>query len=152
MCIPGVFDPVGDLNEGRRQKQHYEAQARLQRISAHEAIRDAEFNVRTLFKQAAQDAGMARAAQSASTTDVTTGSSAAAQAMYARVAELDAYTIRNNAAREAWGYRTRGRFLKYAGALAELEARREALGGITKLVARSLGSGSAPGGADGGEG
>lgn len=59
--------------------------------------------------------GAQRAAGAASGVDLSSGSIADLQAEAAFLGELDALTIRNNAAREAWGYRAEAAGLRDAG-------------------------------------
>ena len=56
--------------------------------------------------------GSQRAAQAASNVDVGFGSALDVQADAAYLGELDALTIRTNAAREAWGYKVEGEDLR----------------------------------------
>lgn len=58
--------------------------------------------------------GAQRANASASGVDAGSGSAADVQGDTARLSELDALTIRNNAAREAWGYQTQGALTQLA--------------------------------------
>lgn len=90
--------------------------------------------------------GSQRAGFAASGVDVGFGSSVDVQADAAFLGELDALTIRNNAAREAWGYnvqatdlRKRAEITRRAGANAEAAGREQQkaarIGAATTLVA-----------------
>lgn len=59
-------------------------------------------------EQTAQMIGTERAMEGSRGLNANTGSAARMQVDTAKVGELDALTIRNNAARAAWGYRTQG--------------------------------------------
>ena len=61
--------------------------------------------------------GAQRASLAAQGVDIGTGSPAAVIANDAALGELDALTIRNNARREAWGYRTQASMNRNQGAL-----------------------------------
>lgn len=90
--------------------------------------------------------GSQRAGFAASGVDIGFGSAVDAQADAAFLGELDALTIRNNAAREAWGYnvqatdlRKRAEITRKAGAMAEATGREQQkaarIGAATTLVA-----------------
>jgi hypothetical protein len=153
MCIPGIRS-INALTGARRARHSYEAQARLERIAAKQDVRDADFAVRNLGRGVAMQVGQARAALATGGADVTTGSAALIQGDFARVAELDAVVIQNNAARSAWGHRTRNRFLKWSADLSDLQARQDAynflLDDIAKLAQSGFNPSSVLGGGSGG--
>lgn len=151
MCIPGTRS-VQALTEARRQRHSYEAQARLERIAAKQDIRDADMAVRNLRRGVAIQVGQARASFATGGADVTTGSAALLQGDYARVAEIEEMAIRNNAARSAWGHRTRNRFLKWGADLAELQARQDAFNFLLEDIVQLAASGFSPGRVGGGSG
>lgn len=66
--------------------------------------------------------GSERAAQGASGIDVASGSSALIRASTEGVGAIDELTIRNNAARQAWGYQTEAIQDTYQGQFAKLTA------------------------------
>lgn len=66
-----------------------------------------------------QEIGASRAALAAQGVDVNTGSALDVQASEAAIGELDALTIRNNAAREAWGFQIDAVNNRQAAKLAE---------------------------------
>lgn len=68
------------------------------------------------------EAGAARAQGGASGVDVNSGSSAMTQTNIRTVGAMDEATIRNNAARAAWGYQTEAISDTYQGKFAELSA------------------------------
>jgi len=116
------FSAVRQVQQGRAAGRAYEESGRLQRASAESAARLSEFNAAVAELQAAdaiargaqEEArfrdgidgliGSQRAAIAANNIDVGFGSALDVQADAAYQGELDALTIRNNAAREAWGY------------------------------------------------
>ena len=67
-----------------------------------------------------QQIGASRAALAAQGVDVGYGSANEVQSSEAQLGELDALTIRNNAAREAWGYNVQGMGYRQQAKLAEL--------------------------------
>lgn len=70
-----------------------------------------------------------RARMAASGVSIESGSAVDVQADTAAIGELDALTIRNNAAREAWGYRVQGAGLSSQAGLVEAAGRNAARGG-----------------------
>ena len=70
--------------------------------------------------------GAQRAAYGAQGVEVDSGSALDVQKDTAAMGELDAIIIRNNAAREAWGYRAQAQDLLYRGRLAKTAASAEA--------------------------
>jgi len=85
-----------DWNAGVAELQARDAEARG-------VIDEARFR-----QQISKFIGTQRTVQAASGTDVNYGSNVDVQADTAYLGELDALTIRTNAAREAWGYRVEG--------------------------------------------
>ena len=79
--------------------------------------------------------GAQRSAFAAAGVDVNTGSAAEIQADTAALGEQDALTIRNNAALEAWGYRTQAEISRYQ---AKVQKRAATFGVISTI----LGSGA----------
>src|SRR5699024_11069327 len=94
--------------------------AELQAEDAQERGRDAEGRVRV---QTRQTIGAQRAALAAQGIDIGDGTAAAIQEDTAYFGELDALTVRNNAALEAFGYRVQGADAWLRGDLAYMEGR-----------------------------
>lgn len=67
--------------------------------------------------------GSERATQGASGVDVSSGSAAAVRSSTAGIGAIDELTVRNNAARQAWGYQTEAIQDTYQGKFAELTAK-----------------------------
>lgn len=86
--------------------------------------------------------GSARAAQGTSGVDVSSGSPALVRAGIAQVGAVDELTIRNNAARKAWGYQVESLQDNYQGQFAELTAKAKSfqtlLGGGLQAVSGPL--------------
>lgn len=79
-------------------------------------------------RQVRSEVGSARAAMAASGIQLDTGSALDVQADIDALGALDVATIRNNAAREAWGYRTQASDLTQRGILSRLAAENAAAG------------------------
>lgn len=78
--------------------------------------------------QASMDIADMQAAYGASGVDGTVGSPLDAMRAYRRKSDLDILTLRNNAAREAWGYRLQAMQASEEGRMASLRAQNEQVG------------------------
>lgn len=83
-----------------------------------------------------QQIGSTRAAMAAQGVDVSSGSAADVQSSEAAIGKIDETTLRNNAAREAWGYQVEGINDRLAGKVAAITGDTAASG----LRAESFGS------------
>ena len=105
--------------------------------AAEEAGRTLEQNQR---QKTAQIISSTRAAQAANGLDTTSGTPADVQADEAKLGELDALTIKNNAARQAYGYRVEGMSdTANAGLLEQSAANDIVAGNIKADAARTQG-------------
>jgi hypothetical protein len=115
---------------GRYEQQIAEHNAHIADMQAEDAIArgyEAEFTRRT---QTNQLLGSQRVALAAQGIDIGSGSAADAQYDTQVIGELDATTIRNNARREAWGFRVdaadwrqRGKAARIEGEIGQMNAR-----------------------------
>jgi hypothetical protein len=125
------------LGEGQ-ESHRTRTEALENKRQAYLAATDAEARGRQeaggLRTQATQLLAKQRVAYANSGVDSTVGTPANVQAATAGVAELDARTIENNAAREAWGFRQEGEKFQRAAnaesARAPLRAAGTVLGGV----------------------
>lgn len=85
--------------------------------------------------------GAQRARLAASGVEINDGSALDVQADTARLGELDALTIRNNAAREAWGYRVQATDLRARGEIAKMEGTYAAVGTLLSTGGKAAGMG-----------
>lgn len=110
------------------------AQGKLNRALADQAAADAiaRGELEAGRRRMATSATIAtqRAGLAAGNIDVQSGTAAQVQTQARLFGELDAQTIRNNAAREAWGYQVQGVQAENAGKLQQYQARMSALGSI----------------------
>lgn len=74
--------------------------------------------------------GTQRAGFAANGVDVNSGSAANIQDDTAQLGEFDALTIRNNAAKEAWGYRTQSQTFRESAKTAEKSAKNNMFGSL----------------------
>lgn len=120
----------GAYASGKAQKKLAEYNAQVADIQAEDAIargRQEESRHRTDVRVLT---GSQRAAWGASGADVNSGNAVDVQADTARMGELDALTIRANAAREAWGYKVQAQDMRARGTIAQREGTTKAIGTI----------------------
>jgi hypothetical protein len=132
---------ANSINEGQQRQQNAlrnEANAQL----ASEDARARGENAAALTRaQASMDVADMQAAYGASGVDGTVGSPMDALRAYRRKTDLDILTLRNNAAREAWGYKLQADAASAEGRLAALRTENEVagtlLGGSGKLIEKA---------------
>jgi hypothetical protein len=100
------------------QKQQYETNARLADMASDDATRRGDKAAEEHGKVTVSVSNSARAAAAAQGIDVDQGSSAQIQSDIQKMGALDVNTIKNNAWREAWGYRVNANDLRGRGAMA----------------------------------
>lgn len=110
--IPVALAVFQGVQQGNAQKQQAEAAASQQRINAgfanqaaDDATKRGAYDADLQRIKTTQNIGTQRTAQAANGGEINTGSNAEIQADTAQFGELDALTIANNAAREAYGYK-----------------------------------------------
>lgn len=108
--------------QGQFAKQMGEQNASFANLQASQAIQNGELMAEREGTKAGALIGAQRASYAAQGVAVNSGSAAAAQADTAGMSAIDQLMIRNNAAREAWGYKvqalndtTQGKFAALAG-------------------------------------
>lgn len=144
-----AYQTVAGFEQSQRQASASSAQGQYQKaVLKHNAsMADAEAQDAVDRGQVAeqrqrlatrQTIGSSRASLAAQGVDVSSGSAADVQASEAGLGELDALTIRNNAAREAWGYKVQATDLRRQGDLAAFSGDQAAAGyraqGLSTLV------------------
>lgn len=131
LSVLGSFTQAGASRKaGKAQKQLAEYNAELMEVKAEDALvrgREAEQRLRL---GARGMIGASRAAFAASGVEVNDPDSTAGNvaADIKALSEVDALTIRSNAAREAWGYRAAATDLRFGGEVAEQEGNQKAIG------------------------
>lgn len=123
---------------GRFENDIAERNAKLAEKQGEDALNVGNFEENRMRLQTEQEEGATRAAAGASGASVASGSAVDVRASQQLVGDVDALTIRNNAARQAWGYdveaaneRMQGRLALLAG---ENEAATERTGAATTLL------------------
>lgn len=132
--------------QGQYQKAMYDQNAKLADLSADDALRRGDKEVISLKKQGKQIIGAQRAALAAQGIEVDSGSALDVQVDTAYQVELDAMKIKNNAWREAWGYKTEALNARTQGTFAALGAKNAAtntlitggLGAATSVASNAL--------------
>lgn len=109
--------------QGNFQKQAFETNSHLAELQAEDAIKRGDKEAGQIKAKARQMIGTQRAALAAQGIDVNSGSARDIQEDTAAMSELDALTIKNNAFREAWGYKVQALDFRARGQFAELSAR-----------------------------
>lgn len=122
------------LNQANEQAKAYQAQGRYQKamaetnamyadLQAKDAIARGDKTAEALKKRGKQVIGEQRASFGAQGIVVDSGSALELQQDTAVLSEIDAMTARNNAWREAWGYRAEAAQASASGQFAQLTAR-----------------------------
>lgn len=111
---------------GEADKFVYDTNARVSEMQAQDALQRGDKAVTQVKRQVRQTVGAQRAALAAQGVDVNEGSAVDLQAETAGFGALDALTIKNNAYREAWGYKTQALQSSLRGELALSSSRVQA--------------------------
>ncbi len=114
--------------QGAYEGTAYDRNATLAEAQGEDAVQRGTMAAAIRRAQVRGEIGSARANFGAQGVDVGVGSAVDVQSDYARLGALDIATIRNNAAREAWGYAAQASDFRTRGAMARAGADAEALG------------------------
>lgn len=132
------FSAMGSRATGKAQQQLAEYNARVAELHADDAIVRGKESEQRLRKDVRGLIGSQRVAFAASGQEVDSGSALDVQADTAALGELDALTIRTNAAREAWGYRIQSEDSRTRGAIARAEGNNKAISTILQTGGTAL--------------
>jgi hypothetical protein len=127
---------------GRFANDVAERNAQLAERQGRDAINVGELEANRMRGQTDQEVSSGRAAAGAQGVDVNVGSPAAVTDSRKLVGDVDALTIRNNAARAAWGYDVEAANERMNGKLALLAGENEAAGERLSSVSTLLGGAS----------
>lgn len=108
--------------QGDYQKQQFETNARLAEDNAADALRRGSKLAGTLHGKTARSVGQARASYAAQGVDVSSGSAADVQGDIETMGQLDELTAKNNAWKEAYGFKTEALQSRGKGTYAQLAA------------------------------
>lgn len=152
----GISQANAERSLGDYQQSIFNINARFSELQGEDAIRRGDKEATKIKRQAKQLIGKQRATLAAQGIELDEGTALAIQEDTAELGAADAMTVRNNAWREAWGYRAQALDLRSQGRLAKLGSRNRAansllsggLGALDKLrQGGSLGGGSKSGSA-----
>lgn len=128
--------------QGQYQKTIFDQNAKMADLQATDALQRGQLAEQRSRLETRQQIGSTRADLAAQGIDVGSGSAADVQASQAGVGELDALTIRNNAAREAYGYKVEALNASQQGRLAAFSGDQAASGyrvrGVSTLLTGGL--------------
>jgi hypothetical protein len=125
------------INQADQQAKSVEAQGRYQKslsgvnagyaeLQAKDAIERGEKDAQAIKRRGKQIIGSQRAALAAQGVEVDSGTALELQEETSELSQVDALTVRNNAWREAWGYRAEAQAATSAGQLASITAKANA--------------------------
>lgn len=129
---------IGDLAEGGAKMNSLAYQAQVANYNADIAAAEGEARSDRQMLKTAATVGAIKVAQAASGIDITKGSAPMVQESARRLGKYDALTIRSDAAREAFGYRTKAKALleekENVDTMRWLNAASTLLGGATAMA------------------
>ena len=115
--------------QAKYQKDRFEFQSQIADLRAEDAIKRGKRTANEIQKVGQRIIGTQRAAYAAQGVELDSGSALLVQEDTASQAKIDALTMKNNAYREAWGYKTQaldytmqGQMAEYAGAQKRAES------------------------------
>lgn len=135
----------GSMRSGKETKGIYDRNAQIADLQAQDAIERGAVQEKMQRRQTEQVIGSQRTSLAAQGVDVNKGSAMDVQADAAYLGELDALTIKNNAAKEAWGYKVQAQDARFKGKIAKREgefgAFKTILGSAGELLLAKYGGG-----------
>jgi len=133
--IGTLFSAFGRHQAGATQRKLLEYNSRVAEYQAQDVIARGEVLATRRREETRSVIGSQRATLAGQGVEINADSALDVQANAAYLGELDAMTIKNNAAREAWGYRVQARDFSLRGQYTQLEA--DMLAGETLLTGAS---------------
>lgn len=138
--LGGVMGAQNAKQEGAFSSGMFKQNAVLKDQAANEAITAGNSSADWQRVRTGQAVGTQRAVQAANGIDVNSGSAAQLQDDTAMIGELDALTLQNNAAREAYGYRIQAQQDRANAAQTLTNAGNKATGSILGGLGSAFGS------------
>jgi len=130
MAAQGVMGAQAAKQAGAAQASADMQNAQYADMAANDSIKRGGMTEDQQRLQTAAAIGTQRAGFAANGVDVNSGSAANIQDDTAQLGEFDALTIRNNAAREAWGYRTQSQTYRTSAKTALASAKNNMFGSL----------------------
>jgi hypothetical protein len=109
-------------------KAQADTNARLAMLNAEDAIRRGDLQSGVARRKGSAVSGAQKVAAAAQGVDINSGSAAALQKETEQLSEIDIQTIKNNAWKEAWGFKVQSEQYSSQGRYAEMAARNAAHG------------------------
>jgi hypothetical protein len=136
----GVMGAQNAKQEGAFNSSMLTSNSAFKNQTAQETINAGDTSADWQRVRTGQDIGTQRTTQAANGIDVNSGSAAQLQDDTAMIGELDALTIANNAAREAYGYRVQAKQDRLNAAQVKTNASNNATGSILGGLGGAFGS------------
>lgn len=114
-----AMSAYGQMRSGKETNALFQQNAQIAEYQARDAEERGRISEKQARRQTEKVIGQQRVSLAGQGVDVNRGSALDVQADAAYLGELDALTIRNNAAKEAWGYRMQARDLSQRGKQAQ---------------------------------
>lgn len=130
MCVSNVFNAYSSYENGKYLSKVAKQNAAVSDQAAEDATQRGAIAADEQRKTTQQVIGKQRAGFAANGIDVNTGTAGIVQNDSAALGELDALTLMNNAAREAYGYKVQAVDQRQQGKLAKYQGKMEAIGSI----------------------
>lgn len=140
MLAGTAMSAFGEWQSGEKEAREAERNARLAEQTAKDSELRGELDAQQVRQEGRQVMGAQRVAYATSGVDVQSGSAQEARYDTAVLTELDAQTVRVNAARDAWGYRTQGLQYKAKGELDRQRGQSRAAGTVLTGVGQAFNS------------
>lgn len=130
MCISNVLGAVSSYEQGKYLNKVAKVNAGISERAGRDAVKRGNIDADEQRQQTGQVLGAQRTAFAANGVDVNSGSAGQVQNDTAALGELDALTLVNNAAREAYGYQVQAMDQRQQGKLAKYQGKMDAIGSI----------------------
>lgn len=150
MCVSSLFNAYSSYEQGKYLDSVSKVNAGISRQAARDALERGSLEADEQRKQTQQVIGSQRTAYAANGIDVNTGTAGQVQNDTAALGELDALTIMNNAAREAYGYEVQAIDQRQQGRLAKYQGKMNAIGSILGGAEQAFSLGAFGGSSGGG--
>jgi len=127
--LPAILSGVSAISsasaarkQGKYESAAFRTNAAYARINANDALARGQTSAMSAAVKARMIVGSQRAALAAQGIDISSGSALDVQVNTGHLSELDIMNIKNNAAREAWGYNIQASDYENRATLASMEA------------------------------
>lgn len=136
----GIGEAVSAANAGAAENVKSKENAQIAERAAADALNRGEKDAGKVRTQADQVVGEQRAQYAEGGAVVSSGTAADVQAATQAQGSLEALVAKNNAAREAWGFRNQATQYRIAGSEAQAAGDARAAGSVLATAGRSFGS------------